>query len=73
MGRNVFSNKFKYSPFALQVDESTDIANEAQLLAFIRFIDKDQILNQLPFLQRSVTTKGENVFKILNINSDKWH
>ena len=32
--------------FALQVDESTDISGKPQLLAFIRFVDGNQIINQ---------------------------
>lgn len=43
---NVCSNKLQNSYFALQVDESTDITNKAQLLAFIRFINEDRIVNQ---------------------------
>lgn len=65
--KNVCSNKLQYSDFALQIDESTDNANKAQLLAFIRFIDEDQIINQFLFCKElSVTTKGEDVFNILN-------
>ena len=39
-------SKFQKSLFALQVDESTDISNHAQLIAFIRVIDEDAIINQ---------------------------
>ena len=49
---NVCSNKLQYSNFALQIDESTDITGKAQLLAFIRFINEDQIVNQFLILQR---------------------
>ena len=42
--KTVCSNKLQFSDFALQVDESTDNANKAQLLAFIRFIDEDTSL-----------------------------
>ena len=47
--KTVCSNKLQISDFALQVDESTDNANKAQLLAFIRFIDENQIVNQFLF------------------------
>lgn len=71
--RNVCSNKLQYSNFALQIDESTDITNQAQLLAFIRFIDDDQIVNQFLFCKKlCLTTKGEDVFNILNNYFDKW-
>ena len=46
--------KLQSSPrFALQVDESTDISAKPQLLAFIRFVDGDQIINQFFVLQRN--------------------
>ncbi|RXG69578.1 Zinc finger MYM-type protein 6 [Armadillidium vulgare] len=61
------------SDFALQIDESTDNANKALLIIFIRFIDKDQIVNQFLFWKElSVTTKGEDVFNISNNYLPKW-
>ena len=63
---NVCHNKLKNSIFALQVDESTDITNKAHLLAFIRFNDGDQIVNQfLCCKEMPGTTKGEDIFQIL--------
>ena len=71
--RTVCGNKLQFSDFALLVDESTDNANKAQLLAFIRFINKDQIVNQFLFCKElSTTTKGEDVFNILNDCLSKW-
>ena len=65
--KNVCRNKLKNSIFALQVDESTDITNKAHLLAFIRFIDGDQIVDQfLCCKEMSATTKREDIFQILN-------
>ena len=70
--KTVCSNKLQFSDFALQVDESTDNANKAQL-TFIRFIDEDQIVNQFLFCKElSTTTKGEDVFNILNGYLSKW-
>ena len=72
--KTVCSNKLQFSDFALQVDKSTDNANKAQLLAFIRFIDEDQIVNQFLFCKElSATTKGEDVFNILNDYWSKRH
>ena len=71
--KTVCRNKLQFSDFALQVDESTDNANKAQLLAFIRFIDEDQIVNQFLFCKElSTTTKGEDVFNILNDYLSNW-
>ena len=71
--KTVCSKKLQFSDFALQVDESTDNANKAQLLVFIRFIDEDQIVNQFLFCKElSTTTKGEDVFNILNDYLCKW-
>ncbi|XP_068225609.1 zinc finger BED domain-containing protein 5-like [Palaemon carinicauda] len=38
--------KLQDSTFALTVDESTDISNTSHLLAFVRFIDGSEIINQ---------------------------
>ena len=38
--------KLRTSKFALQVDESTDISGNEQLLGFIRFVNKDKIVQQ---------------------------
>lgn len=39
------NDKMKGKNFALQIDESTDISSKAQLLAFIRFVDGESIVN----------------------------
>ena len=60
--------------FALQVDESTDISGKPQLLAFIRFVDGSQIINQfLCCKEMSLTTKGQDVFEILSAYFEKWN
>ena len=41
IAKNVCINKLQCSDFTLQVDESTDIANKAQLIAFIRLINEN--------------------------------
>ena len=65
---NVCINKLQDSYFALQVDESTDITNKAQLLTFIRFIDADNIVNQyLCCKEMPTTTRGEDIFYILTL------
>ncbi|XP_014768654.1 zinc finger BED domain-containing protein 5-like [Octopus bimaculoides] len=70
--KNVCSNKLQYSDFALQIDESTDNANKAQLLAFIRFINEDQIINQFLSYKELKTEKGEDVSNIMNNYQCKW-
>ena len=71
---NVCCNKLQDSYFALQVDESTDITNKAQLLVFIHFIDADNIVNQyLCCKEMPTTTKGEDIFHILNNYFEKWN
>ena len=71
--KNVYRNKFKNSIFAFQVDESTDITNKVHLLAFIHFIDGDQIVIQfLCYKEMPGTTKGEDIFQILNNYLVKW-
>ena len=60
--------------FALQVDESTDIKGKPQLLAFIRFVDGSQIINQVLYCKEmSLTTRGQDVFYILSAYFEKWN
>ena len=69
---NVIS-KFQNSLFALQVDESTDISNHAQLIAFIRVIDENAIINQfLCCKQLPTTTKGQDIFDAITICLEKY-
>ena len=58
--------------FSLQVDESTDISGKPQLLAFIRFIDGNHIINQfLCCKEMSLTTKGQDIFDIFSAYLEK--
>ncbi|CAJ1099377.1 Hypothetical predicted protein [Octopus vulgaris] len=67
MSENVEDNvqkKLKNSNFALTMDESTDISNKSQLLAFVRFIDENEIINQfLCCKEMSTTTRGQDIFE----------
>ena len=66
-------SKFQNSLFALQIDESTDISNHAQLIAFIRVIDEDAIINQfLCCKQLPTTTKGQDIFDEITICLEKY-
>ena len=66
-------SKFQNSLFALQIDESTDISNHAQLIAFIRVIDEDAIINQfLCCKQLPTTTKGQDIFYEITICLEKY-
>ncbi len=53
--------------FALQVDESTDITGKAQLLAFVRFENEDEIMeNYFCCKELSQTTKAHDISNILS-------
>lgn len=55
--------------WALQIDESTDISNKAQLLAYIRIFKNGSILNQFFFCSElKETTTGEDVFELVDLN-----
>ena len=43
--KNVCESKLQCSGFALQVDESTGFINKAQLIACIRLINENEIIN----------------------------
>lgn len=55
--------------WALQIDETTDISNKAQLIAFIRYVRHGKINNQILFcLELKQTTKGQDVFNLVDDN-----
>jgi hypothetical protein len=53
--------------FALQLDESTDISNEAELVAFMRVPDKVEIVEHILFCKplKGIAT-GRAVFEVIN-------
>ncbi|XP_068204824.1 zinc finger BED domain-containing protein 5-like [Palaemon carinicauda] len=58
--------KLQDSIFALTVDESTDISNTSHLLAFVRFIDGSEIINQFLCCKgMSTTTRGQDIFDVI--------
>lgn len=53
--------------FALQLDESTDVANKAQLLVYIRFISEEKIVEEVLFCKAMTgRTTGKDIFRILD-------
>lgn len=53
--------------FALQIDESTDIANMAQLIVFIRFDRNNEIIEEFLFYKPLQThTTSEIIFTTIN-------
>ena len=66
------------SPFyAIQLDESTDIAGLLQLSLFIRYISNGEVLEELLFCKAlQLHTRGEDIFKIIDgffhDNSISW-
>jgi len=58
--------KLKHCQFTLQISESTDISNHAQIIAFARVIYEGMIINQFLCCKNlPSTTKGQDVFDIL--------
>ncbi|MGH0176926.1 UNVERIFIED_CONTAM: hypothetical protein FKN15_073970 [Acipenser sinensis] len=60
--------KLKHSgSFALQLDESTDVNGEAQLIAFVRYRDISEINEHILFCKKLTgSTTGEDVFHIID-------
>ena len=53
---NQIENEAKASPFyAIQLDESTDVANHPQLSVFIRYINNGKVSENLFFAKPCVT------------------
>ncbi|GFX57302.1 SCAN domain-containing protein 3 [Trichonephila clavipes] len=70
MSENIEQNTAKTlanSNFALQVDETTDITGNAQLIAFIRFIHENDIINQLLCCRELPDfTTGKHIFQVIS-------
>ena len=52
--------------FAIQLDESTDVSNCAQLLVYVCYATKDAIRSELLLYETRTKTKGEDVFKLVD-------
>lgn len=53
--------------FSIQIDESTDIQNNAQLMIFIRFRSFDDFCKEFLFCEPHLTTAtGVDIFQKLN-------
>ena len=53
--------------FAIQVDESTDVANCYQLLVYVRFTQNNAVKTELLLSQEMCcTTKGKDIFNVLD-------
>ena len=52
--------------FSLQLDESTDVSNCAQLIAYVRYIGDENIIDEFLFCKSlETTTRGEDIFRVL--------
>ncbi|UYV79993.1 FAM200B [Cordylochernes scorpioides] len=55
--------------WAIQLDETTDISNKAQLLAFLRFVDSGKIMNNYFFCEElKQRTTGVDIFELVDEN-----
>uniref|UniRef100_A0A671KL09 HAT C-terminal dimerisation domain-containing protein n=1 Tax=Sinocyclocheilus anshuiensis TaxID=1608454 RepID=A0A671KL09_9TELE len=62
----VVGNLKQTSSFALQLDESTDISGESQLVAFVRYKDTDDIREHILFCKPMLgKTTGEDIFNVM--------
>ncbi|CAL9702155.1 unnamed protein product [Knipowitschia caucasica] len=62
----------KGGKYSLQLDESTDVSNTAQLLVFVRYIFEGKFSEEMLFcLQLEGTCTGEDIFYKLNGNLKK--
>lgn len=60
-------SRLKHGYFAIQLDESTDVGNLSNLLVYIRYCWKGEILEYFLFCSSlPLRTSGEDVFNLLN-------
>ncbi|UYV63802.1 hypothetical protein LAZ67_2005701 [Cordylochernes scorpioides] len=60
--------------WAIQLDETTDISNKAQLLAFLRFVDTGKIVNNYFFCKElKQRTTGADIFELVDENVVKYN
>ena len=60
-------NVLKTTEFSLQIDESTMPGNEALLLAYVRFIQEENMVEEMLFARPLITdTKGASIFKVVD-------
>ena len=65
-------NILKKTEFSLQIDESTMPGNEALLLAYVRFIQEENMVEKMLFARPLISdTKGESIFKVVDNSSEK--
>jgi len=62
----IISELHQTTCFSLQIDESTDVAQCAQLVTFVRYIANETIKEEFLFSHPlSTTTRGEDIFKVI--------
>ena len=55
------------SGFSIQLDESTDVTNNAQLLVYVRYTQENAVKTELPLSKKlSGTTKEKDIFEALD-------
>ena len=60
-------DRLKQTYFAIQLDESTDIASQAQLLVYVRYCWSEEMVEEFMFChQMQCRTTGLDVFNVLN-------
>ena len=65
MSQNIIAKTLANSNFALQIDETTYITGKAQLIAFVRFIHENDIINQILCCRElSDFTTGKHIFDV---------
>ncbi|XP_015911765.2 zinc finger BED domain-containing protein 5-like [Parasteatoda tepidariorum] len=71
-------SRMRTSKFAIQVDEATDVAKDAHLIAYVRYVDDTNIIEDILFCKPiPVRATSNEIFKIIdrffNENDKMWN
>ena len=64
---NTLVEKIKTGPFSIQLDETTNVAEEAILIVYVQYIEETELKQDiLMSVNLTATTRGEDIFSVVD-------